>query len=240
MSKKKKIILCLIAAAAVLGIGMTMALLSFTTNTKVNAFSSSKNIAIRLREPNWDGYDFNDSTDPDGTKVNPNYSGDATQLGLKQARSYQPGQVINKNPTVMNIGTEVNKSVPCYVALKVQYYNVTKNGNTTTETQISYDDFKSNYLTDGGIVFDTTATTGWTLIGSKTGQDQVYKYNSILQNSQTTSPLFKTVPLKSTIAVDPSTGQLPKFKIKVTAYAVQSANVTDSTSALLDFMGYSN
>ena len=47
-----------IAIIAVLTIGITLALLSATTGTKVNAFSSNKNIDIALREEAWDGYSF--------------------------------------------------------------------------------------------------------------------------------------------------------------------------------------
>lgn len=217
-SKRNRIIKILITLSliAVIGIGATLAYLHDITETKKNVFTSNKRISIQLREPLWDGYGYSDEPGGDGTSAKPGITGDALEkLGLTQAQGYTPGQNIPKDPQVKNNGTG-STGVPAYVSLKVQYFD-------DVGQQVSYSTFKTNYLKSTGIVFDSK----WTSLTSTT-DDQIYLYNEILGTGQDTSanPLFNEVPISLDL-VAKDNGTLPKFEIKITAYAIQSDNIEE-------------
>lgn len=199
-----------IAIIAVLTIGITLALLSATTGTKVNAFSSNKDIDIALREEAWDGYDFNDSTPGNGTTAKDEK--DMT-LGVNQAKNYVPGQKIPKNPTVKNTGDTTN-GVDAYVAIKVQY--------------------DKDFLAENGIDFNTK----WKLIDTAADGSQVYLYHAVLGVGNTTEALFNTVTVNPNLVPDEETGLLPDFSINVQAYAIQSAGVEADTveATMMEFV----
>lgn len=187
-----------IAIIAVLTIGITLALLSATTDTKVNAFSSNKNIDIALREEAWDGYSFEDANPGNGTTAKD--ENDMT-LGVNQAKNYMPGQTIPKNPQVKN--TKEDNGVDAYVAIKVQY--------------------DKSFLAEDGIDFNNNA---WTLIGTATDGSQVYLYHAVLGVGETTTTaLFDAVTVNPNLVPDETTGLLPDFSIRVQAYAIQSAGI---------------
>lgn len=231
MTKKKKIAAIVsVLTVATLAVGATLAYLNDTTETVTNTFASDKNISISLREPKWDGYTFEDTNYPAGTAAKT----DSNELGFNQAKSYVPGQVIPKNPTVKNTGT--TDSVDAYIALRVEYYDNDNN-------QISYDTFKTNYLEEPGIQFGTE----WALTANPNGQnknDQIFIYSEkntvtpqALEVGKTAQALFENVPLS--LNLEPGKdGKLPKFKIKVTAYAIQKNEIgTDIAAAkLLEFV----
>lgn len=188
-----------IAIIAVLTIGITLALLSATTGTKVNAFSSNKNIDIALREEAWDGYSFEDANPGNGTTAKD--ENDMT-LGVNQAKNYMPGQEIPKNPTVKNTGDPTN-GVNAYVAIKVQY--------------------DTSFLAKDGIDFNET---DWKFIGTAADESQVYLYHVVLGVGETTTKaLFNTVTVNPDLVPDEETGLLPDFSIRVQAYAIQSAGI---------------
>lgn len=199
-----------IAIIAVLTIGITLALLSATTDTKVNAFSSNKDIDIALREEAWDGYDFNDTTPGNGTTAKDEK--DMT-LGVNQAKNYVPGQKIPKNPTVKNTGDTTN-GVNAYVAIKVQY--------------------DKDFLAENGIDFNTK----WKLIDTAADGSQVYLYHAVLGVGNTTEALFNTVTVNPNLVPDEETGLLPDFSINVQAYAIQSAGVEADTveATMMEFV----
>lgn len=197
-----------IAIIAVLTIGITLALLSATTDTKVNAFSSNKNIDIALREEAWDGYDFNDPNPGNGTTAKD--ENDMT-LGVNQAKNYMPGQTIPKNPQVKN--TKEDNGVDAYVAIKVQY--------------------DKSFLAEDGISFNNNA---WTLIGTAADGSQVYFYHAVLGVGDTTEALFNTVTVNPDLVPDETTGLLPDFSIRVQAYAIQSAGVDNPESTMMEFV----
>lgn len=186
-----------IAIIAVLTIGITLALLSATTDTKVNAFSSNKDIDIALRESKWDGYDFNDTNPGNGTTAK---DPENMNLGVNQAKNYVPGQKIPKNPTVKNTGDTTN-GVNAYVAIKVQY--------------------DKDFLAENGIDFNTK----WKLIDTAADGSQVYLYHAVLGVGNTTEALFNTVTVNPDLVPDEETGLLPDFSIRVQAYAIQSAGI---------------
>lgn len=232
MKKKQIGILVGIAVIAIAAMGFTLAFLHSTTETKTNTFSSSKNIAIQLREPAWDGYTFDDKNDSDGSTANPNYNGN-TPLGVIEAQRYVPGQIIYKDPTVRNNGDE--NGVSAYVAIKVQYFK----GTGANEEQISYDDFKNEFLDkETGIQFSQK----WLDITKDNENDQIYLYGTetggatALDVNKTTAPLFTEVPIS--LDLEPGEdGKLPGFNIKVQAYAIQSVGVDNAAEALLTFIG---
>lgn len=209
-----------IAIITVLTIGITLALLSATTDTKVNAFSSNKNIDIALREDKWDGYNFEDANPGDGTTAK--NENDMT-LGVNQAKNYMPGQTIPKNPQVKNTGDTKN-GVDAYVAIKVQYLD--------GETAVDYDEFAKKFLAKDGIDFNTK----WTLIGEADGS-QVYLYHAVLGvGKTTTTALFDAVTVNPDLVPDETTGLLPDFSIRVQAYAIQSTGVDDPSNTMMEFV----
>lgn len=261
MSKRKKIILCLVTAAAVLAIGATVAYLAATTGTASNVFTSKRYLNVELREPTWDGYtwgeELSNGSQPDGET--PKSTADLT-LGYNQAQHYSPGQTIPKNPMVKNV--EGNDAVDAYVAIKVTY--------SIGGTVKSYDEFKSQLLNDSGLDFSGQ----WALIKEDGTNGQIYLYGSGNDSSSAatvlpvadstlsdgtkakgiTPALFTTVPIRSNVdlvettltdadgnALKDSDGNVikenlpPAFKITVKAYAVQAANVkaSDAASELL-------
>ncbi|WP_270505781.1 hypothetical protein [Eubacterium limosum] len=197
-----------IAIIAVLTIGITLALLSATTDTKVNAFSSNKNIDIALREKAWDGYSFEDANPGNGTTAKD--ENDMT-LGVNQAKNYMPGQTIPKNPQVKN--TKEDNGVDAYVAIKVQY--------------------DKSFLAEDGISFNNNA---WTLIGTAADGSQVYLYHAVLGVGNTTEALFDAVTVNPDLVPDETTGLLPDFSIRVQAYAIQSAGVDNPESTMMEFV----
>lgn len=197
-----------IAIIAVLTIGITLALLSATTGTKVNAFSSNKNIDIALREEAWDGYSFEDANPGNGTTAKD--ENDMT-LGVNQAKNYMPGQTIPKNPQVKN--TKEDNGVDAYVAIKVQY--------------------DKSFLAEDGISFNNNA---WTLIGTAADGSQVYLYHAVLGVGNTTEALFDAVTVNPDLVPDETTGLLPDFSIRVQAYAIQSAGVDNPESTMMEFV----
>lgn len=197
-----------IAIIAVLTIGITLALLSATTDTKVNAFSSNKNIDIALREEAWDGYSFEDANPGNGTTAKD--ENDMT-LGVNQAKNYMPGQTIPKNPQVKN--TKEDNGVDAYVAIKVQY--------------------DKSFLAEDGISFNNNA---WTLIGTAADGSQVYLYHAVLGVGNTTEALFDAVTVNPDLVLDETTGLLPDFSIRVQAYAIQSAGVDNPESTMMEFV----
>lgn len=225
MKKKRAgLVLTSLLIVAVIAVGMTLAFLATTTGTKTNAFSSNRNINIQLREDQWDGYTF-DNKDGDSTTGDEAIEGRKKDmaLGVNQAKAYLPGQIIPKNPTVRNNNEDKN-GVETRVALKVSYYLKNEDG---TEEQVTYNTFKNKLLAEGGIKFYTgTEADQWTNIQESTegNMGEIYLYNTELgleEANNTTTALFDAVPISKNLKADEN-GQLPRFNIKVQAYAIQA------------------
>lgn len=230
MKKKQIGLLVGIAVLAMVGMGLTLAFLHTTTETKTNTFSSNKYLSIQLREPAWDGYTFNDEGEPNGKTAKPGVTTDPDNkknpLGVIEAAAYVPGETIYKNPMVKNNGN-ANDGVSAYVALKVEYYD-------SDNQQVSYEEFANAYLAEKGLNFDTK---NWTKISTKNnGNAQIFLYTasgaaaSLAVNAQTPA-LFTQVPLSMDIEPDAKTGLLPAFNIKVQAYAIQSPGIEADKAA---------
>lgn len=219
--KKKQIGVVLTSALiiAVTIIGVTLALLTSTTEVKANTFSSNKNISIELREPTWDGYNFGDATESTGDKA----VSDSMDLGFNQAHNYYPGQIISKDPKVKNTG-KADGGVEAYVAIKVTYLD--ENNNSVT-----YEEFAKKYLAENGINFSEK----WNKI--QTGTEDIYMYNSRLAVEQTTEALFTQVNLSTDLQATEE-GTLPNFNIKVQAFAIQTNGIdnANATETMLNFI----
>lgn len=201
---------------AIIAVGATLALLSTTTGTKTNAFSSNRNISIQLRENEWDGYTFEDGAGDSttGLEENPNYTGNKEDLGVNQAKAYLPGQSIPKNPIVKNNNTNGN-GVETRVALKVTYF--------IGGQQVTYETFKNKLLATDGIKFNDQ----WKQIDGNDNDNMadIYLYQDVLgleeDVNNTTTPLFSTVPINKNLQPGED-GKLPSFNINVQAYAIQA------------------
>lgn len=200
---------------AIIAVGATLALLSTTTGTKTNAFSSNRNISIQLRENEWDGYTFEDGAG-DSTTGEAAITGreEDMTLGVNQAKAYLPGQSIPKNPTVKNNNTNGN-GVETRVALKVTYF--------IGEQQVTYETFKNKLLATDGIEFNNK----WKQIDGNDNDNMadIYLYQDVLglkeDVNNTTTPLFSTVPINKNLQPGKD-GKLPSFNINVQAYAIQA------------------
>lgn len=200
---------------AIIAVGATLALLSTTTGTKTNAFSSNRNISIQLREDKWDGYTF-ENKEGDSTTGEAAIKGreEDMTLGVNQAKAYLPGQSIPKNPTVKNNNTNGN-GVETRVALKVTYF--------IGEQQVTYETFKNKLLATDGIEFNNK----WKQINGNDNDNMadIYLYQDVLgleeDVNNTTTPLFSTVPINKNLQPGED-GKLPSFNINVQAYAIQA------------------
>lgn len=206
MKKNIKRILIVLSLACVVSLGTTYALMSSKSQTAVNTFSSSKNIKIDLREPKWDGYTFNEdlpTTPGVNTKVE-----DQNSLGIIQAGMYQPGDIIQKNPTIQNNSNNNN----AYVALKVEFID-------DTDNIINKETFEKKY----GVIKGVREN----IIVKDYDTYSLFIYNNKLESSlvntdtsKTQVEFFQTVELNKNI--DIKEDKLPTFMIKATGYATQS------------------
>lgn len=215
MSKRKKIILCLILAVVVLGVGATMATLVAVMGSKTNKFhSGAVAMNVKLREPLWDGYTWDDP-DPTGETA----KNESDDLGVNQAKSYSRGQTIPKDPTVKNTSTDN----AVYVAIRVKYQ--------IKDQKVSYSNFKSQLLKTEGLDFkdgwvcSSDDNNGQTYFYGAKSENDGYSLTSLAANTEAPS-LFTKVPISDTVAI--TDGKLPTFKITVKAYAVQAAGVSQA------------
>lgn len=226
-NKKRLRFLIVLSLVVTLGIGVTLALLKDITETKKNTFSSNKKIALLLREPSWDGYEFADKSTTNGQSAKPGLTEEErNKLGVEKAARYVPGENIPKNPQVKNNG-DAHSGIPVYAAIKVQFMD-------ETDTQVTYQQFMSRYLDSAGISFDTAH---WEEIETQNA-DKLFIYRDILQPGEDTAehPLFTEVPISLELSPDGKTGLLPGFNITITAYAIQSDYVEDPKGEMLKFV----
>jgi membrane carboxypeptidase/penicillin-binding protein PbpC len=223
MQKKWIIGITALSLAAATAVGSTLAFFTAKTQTMTNDFTvaAQDGLSGQLREPAWDGFIFGSATEPDGSQVNPDAT-DQDSLGISQAKTILPGDVIQKDPNLMNTTNwdfaknalkDGTKSVPVYLAMKVTYDEAT-----------------------GAAVADGTLTLNfsdkWTKIGS--GSDYVvYLWTgtakgttaAAVESGKTAEPLFTTVTVNADAAA------LNNFKITVTGGEIQAKNLDTSVEA---------
>lgn len=194
-TKKKNVIVSLLLVAA---LAITGALAYLTaTDSAENKFTVG-NVDISLAEPEWD------KANPDGTLEN-----------------IVAGQVITKDPTVTNTGTN---DAYAYIMVEIpkvystDIVSTDAEGNTVTTSESHYP------------LFSFEANDGWTLIDSQTGTEtdaydyHLYAYDTALApNSAAT--LFNKVTFANITEdfVNSITGEeIVDLAINITGYAIQS------------------
>lgn len=231
MNKMKKITATAAAMAlsAGLAVGGTLAYLNSVTETKTNTFTSGKNITTTLTETEW--------TSDSG-------------------KNYTPGDVIRKNPVMVN---ESDQAV--YMAIKVDYQDA--QGNL-----MSADDFeKYASVTDYN-------SDDWEKISVNSDGSEFWVYKGAVAADSSTEALFNNVEVYTGITeewssaaktttiykcdadgnkldvidvtreeYDPTViykdangdivdaGTLPTFNIKVTGFAIQASTFADYKEA---------
>ena len=217
MKPVKKVSLLVIASACMLTVCVTLALMSKVTETATNTFTSDRSISLALREDKWDGFTFDDSYEKEpGTVAKDGLTEDQKkELGITKAMNYYPGDVIPKNPTLMNTSIEDE-----YVAIKVTYQN-------NDGTAISKELFESTYGKIGNLSNDFVR-----VVTSYEGENKydLYIYTKTLLAGSKAPALFDRVVVNQNI--NTVNGKWPTFKIKVQGFAVQAKNVTLDTTNL--------
>ena len=169
-NKQKKVILSL-SLAAVLGLGGTLAYFSATTNTATNTFTMGDDIDGKTEEPNWKE---------------------------ENADKFKPGQVIAKDPQIVNESEE--GSDPVYAGAKITYQIKDAAGEWVDTTYAELDKFiniKSGATYDDAGVQTAAPTTdgfntaAWTMSGDNTQA----VYNTTLAAGVTTAKIFDGVEI---------------------------------------------
>ena len=222
-----------ILAAFVLVIGITVAvtwaLLTKTSDPKINVFTGTEGLKIQLDETKWDGlvgsdYGEKNPDDPDDTEK---WTELDPGLGQNMAKNYSPNQEIPKDPKLTNITTiktGYENDAKEYVALRLTYQikrtdkvKVEEDGEEKTVDKsywetISYKTFQQ--LADVYVTSSTTAgfnLTDWDVkAGTGMAENTIFYYKNALNGTKetgastgnVTSTLFDYVKIKDTLASD--------------------------------------
>lgn len=217
MTKKLVLSLSSLVVAAAVAVGGTMAYLNAKTQTMTNTFKTSvTSLSGELREPNWDGYTFEDPGQPDGKTVKTGV--DASSLGWTKAQNVAPGSEIPKNPQLRNTSAD-----DVYMAIKVTYSNKDKFKNIA-----AIDDNSSNWVKATDADYQAAKVT------ADPNSDIYFYVNNTadlvkVPNSGVTQPVFTKVTINSDIT-DASVISNNMFDITVIGGAVQTGG--DITTAI--------
>ena len=179
--KKKSLIISIIVILIVLVV--TGGIYAYLTDTdqKTNVFTQGS-VKISITEPNW----------------NPS-----------NAQSIRPGNVINKDPQINNIGKN-----DAYVYMRVEQPLVEQMTGAN------------------GSLFSYTTNSGWTLLKSEECSSppkviSVYYYNTALAKNTSTTKLFNNV----TVQNFGQNAAISGIKdMEITAYAIQTRNLPNGTT----------
>lgn len=204
----KKRFAMIAAAAALTGallIGGTLAYLTAAPKEKVNTFTVGAELTGELKEPLFDGVDFEK---PEHHVEVPAEE----KWGKSLASNFVPGRVIPKDPAVAN----TSASTDAWVAVKLDYTT------GVIEEGVAPDPLK---VTDieafATIDWDTT---NWTLNDEKT----VAYYNEKLPAGKKTPTVFNTVIIDN----DATSKTMKSFEITITAYLVQAEGFKSAEEAM--------
>lgn len=200
MNKKKSI-----AVAAVLAVVLLIGgLLAYFTDTDkaTNVFTLGDNVEISLTETNWSN------------------GGSGTTYTLTAANGIHPGATLSKDPTINNESSTTaayvfaEVIVPCYAST-----------GTTADTPL----FSLNSIGSGWTLISTSAvdTTNKTIT-------YVYAYGTSsamtsLAADASTSPVFSSVTLDSTLTAAQKATAPATTNIVVNAYGIQTDSLSVST-----------
>lgn len=248
MQKKWVIGITAVTLAAATAIGSTLAYFTATTQKMTNNFTvaAPNGITGQLREPQWDGFDFNQyvvdkasSRDPIGTDVLTGHEKD-TAIGINQAKDVLPGDMVLKDPTLMNTTNwtfDQGKStgqladgkvdVPVYMAMKVTY----SDKFDATNVIFKYKD-NTGVLQDG-------MNPGWVPYKAIDSKTEIYVWYgskdgktpdsapAAISSGAKTAALFDSVEINPLIDTDKTTNTttLQDFNIVLKGSAIQAKNV---------------
>ena len=164
MKKKVGLALSLVLALGLV-VGGTLALFSSNTNTLKNTFTVGTGVSLDIKEPTWDGEDF------DGTTTLPE-----DQWGKNQATEFSPLDAINKDPQVKNTSDKVN----VFAAVEITY--------TNDKTSAPMD-----YATLSALATVDFNTTDWEIV--QVGNKTVAYYKTALAPGEKTNPVFTKVTI---------------------------------------------
>lgn len=236
-----------------LSIGITLAILSTTSNDKSNVFTGAGGIKLTAEEPAWDG-----ATTPD-----PAVSGaTAPPNGKTLAQNYYPGLEIPKDPALQNTSTDIN-AVDEYAAMRLDY-QVKYLNKWYSISKAEFDNIAAvQYKKTDGSYADGFNTTDWD-IAAAAGDieaDTFFYYKKdggVLAKDAKTKTLFDRVVIKETLTGAPittdtdfefTTGRsytdttldtsastftikgFPQFRIVIKGVAVQSIEAGDYNTA---------
>ena len=137
------------------------------------------------------------------------------------AQNILPGAVVPKAPSIKN---NANSS-EAYVFAKVIVPTYTKDGDQTTKHEM----------------FTFTANAGWIPLSERTPVGDTYEYvyaygadstlTKLIPGATTTSAVFSNVKLDKTIKSNDTFPTGKDLKIRVEAYGIQTANLTNAQGA---------
>lgn len=182
--KKKLLTLGLVAAlSATAAIGGTLAYFTDTAE-KTNTFTVG-NVDIELDEPNWEDH------------------------GKEDATNVYPGQYLDKDPEVTNIGKN-----PCFVRVSVS--------NLDQFVEVYGPSAMIKYVSDS--TEDKLGSTDWV-----DGGDGYFYWTKVLNNGEKTDALFEQIIIPTNLTNDAETEG-----IIVSAEAVQSQGFTGDATKVED------
>lgn len=198
---------------AVVGVGSTLAYLSDTTDVVTNTFTVG-NVDITLDET--------DITKTDGTR---------TETGNAYT-NIQCGDVLTKDPIVH----VAENSSECYIFVKVEGLDaflategLDVDGNTVKAFALDSNAFKD--------WVKVAEVDGSQVLQNSTKKDGIYRYKETLEAEESTSAVFNSITFSSALT-EYEDGEVPEISsIEITAYAIQSENLTAS-DAFTSLTGY--
>lgn len=188
------------------------------TDTKTNTFTIG-NVNITLTEPAWTALaDTNNNNMPDA------------------AEKMVPGDVVAKDPTV----TVDSTSNPAYIFVKVEIPNYPDESTPAVDTDLFTLYHEENETATEGV------NSGWVLVEDKGVASNVHTYvyayasgsevanlTAVNPNDSTTA-LFDSVKLTTNEKVaENAAKQSGTLDVKVTAYGIQTENITENTQSAI-------
>lgn len=212
--KKKNLVTMLasLSLLAVVGVGSTLAYLSDATDVVTNTFTVG-NVDITLDET--------DITKTDGTR---------TETGNAYT-NIQCGDVLTKDP-IVHVAED---SSECYIFVKVEGLDellategLDVDGNTVKAFALDSNAFKD---------WVKVAEADGSAISQTTGKNGIYRYKETLGAEESTSAVFNSITFNSALT-EYEDGEVPEISsIEITAYAIQSENLSVS-DAFTSLTGY--
>lgn len=179
--KKKQLLItgAAVALTAVLAVGGTLAYMTAITETKKNVFTSDKGIKIELEEKEWE------------------------TSGKKKAENYTPGDVIAKDPAIVNKCEE-----NIWSGIKLDYIG--------TDRYMTNGEYKSAYYTQEDFKKYGTIDVNedhWILIATNQNGSELYAFNQEVAVGATTDPtLFSNLAVNAQIKEEKTSDWTKAYK----------------------------